>query len=88
MLRPYQQPLTEMFNSKATRFVWTLNGYLLLLVLFFVLGQMGKDIGLPWSNATPYERGSGYLLLSRRRCALARENADLQRGGLGRPFSR
>ncbi len=57
MLRPYQQPLPEMFNSKATRFVWTLNGYLLLLVLFFVLGQIGKDIGLPWSNATHHERG-------------------------------
>ena len=50
-------PLTQIFNSKATRFVWTLNGYLFLLVLLFVLGQLVSEINFSDQGDTPQYRG-------------------------------
>lgn len=46
-----------MFNSKSAKFVWTLNGYLLLLALLFALSQIGSEIITPWLNSSHHERG-------------------------------
>jgi hypothetical protein len=46
-----------MLKSRASRFVWAVNGYLLLALLIFALGQVVLSSGLLRPKPEPFERG-------------------------------